>query len=415
MNHAENHCFEKYPFRIITLTPVHIGSGNTYDALEYINSSNSFKVNGENKKLIKRINFDKFFISLKEEDRNKILANVSDDSKYVLQEDFPNIPKEFHRYNLINECPTEKFTSLISEHIKTGDELYIPGSSIKGAIKTALFYNILPYDDIEDIENFFTYNKYKDRNFINNFLYNTFIDKYFSSRYEKNNPYGKNMAQRSILRFLHIADSSTGKNPRLYETVTIMAESKFNQPDGMKFYKNRGSIAKSYLETINQKQGFDSELIIDYDKDILNELNFSDKQKEILDIDFIKESIYKFSKDLINYELDFLKSYKKNHSISELNQIVNDLTDFYKKISKNSYNNRNNPILRIGAGSGLMATSIAMKIKNYDEINGTDIFAEVRDSFAKRYNYEFPKSRKVISNSENLPLSWVKLKFKEET
>ncbi|WP_298534914.1 type III-A CRISPR-associated RAMP protein Csm5 [uncultured Methanobrevibacter sp.] len=396
---------KKYPIRIKTLSPIFIGSGNTFDALEYYNSPNPINVNKKPKKQLKRINFDKFFLSLNDDEKDRILSNVSDDSRYILEQDFPKINSEFYRYTIINECPEskDKFKSVISEHIKTMDEVYIPGSSIKGAIKTALFYNIVPDRDIEKIQNILSFNKYNKRYKINNFKYNNFIDYYFSTK-------KGNSAQKNIMRFLHVSDSSTEKYPRLYEILTIMAESKFNQPNGIKLYRNNKNPSKSYFETIAPKRGLDTELVINYDKDILEELEFSNKQKQILDIDFIKNCIYTFSKDLINYEIDFFNKYDQYHKMNELNEIVNNLIDFYERISK--YNSKKNPLLRIGAGSGLMATSIAMKVKQYDRNNGTDIFDQIMGTFYKKYPYEFPKSRKILSNNENLPLSWVQLNFK---
>ena len=63
------------------------------------------------------------------------------------------------------------------------------------------------------------------------------------------------------------------------------------------------------------------------------------------------------------------------------------------------------PLLKIGAGSGLMATSIAMKLKEYDPTS----FDRVRNSFKRCYNFEFPKSRK--GTKQGKPFGWVKLEF----
>ena len=73
--------------------------------------------------------------------------------------------------------------------------------------------------------------------------------------------------------------------------------------------------------------------------------------------------------------------------------------DIYKK------NTVDAPLLKIGAGSGLMATSIAMKLKEYDPAS----FDRVRKSFRRSYDFEFPKSRKVTKQGK--PFGWVKLEF----
>lgn len=77
---------------------------------------------------------------------------------------------------------------------------------------------------------------------------------------------------------------------------------------------------------------------------------------------------------------------------------------FYENLNKK--NTVDAPLLKIGAGSGLMATSIAMKLKEYNPLS----FERVRKSFSGRnYEFEFPKSRKVTKQKK--PFGWVKLEF----
>lgn len=79
------------------------------------------------------------------------------------------------------------------------------------------------------------------------------------------------------------------------------------------------------------------------------------------------------------------------------------LSKFYETLNKK--NTVDAPLLKIGAGSGLMATSIAMKLKEHDPTS----FDRVRKSFKRRYEFEFPKSRKVTKQGK--PFGWVKLEF----
>ena len=79
------------------------------------------------------------------------------------------------------------------------------------------------------------------------------------------------------------------------------------------------------------------------------------------------------------------------------------LSKFYETLNKK--NTVDAPLLKIGAGSGLMATSIAMKLKEYDPTS----FDRVRKSFKRSYEFEFPKSRKVTKQGK--PFGWVKLEF----
>ena len=70
-------------------------------------------------------------------------------------------------------------------------------------------------------------------------------------------------------------------------------------------------------------------------------------------------------------------------------------------------NSLDSPVLKIGAGSGFLATTLALKIKDIDPM----LFDEIRQK-KRGYGYCFPKSRKITKNTHK-PLGWVQLSFKE--
>ena len=375
-----------YKCKIRTLSPVHIGSGKDYGPSEYVNAK--AKQKDKIVKTIKRIDFAKFYGDMAEDKQDRFLNNLSNPN-YKIEEDYPNISKEYTRYNSINKSSISKeshFAPEISEHIKTSDNIYIPGSSIKGAIRTAILYDMIENDDIEDIPRLIQ--RRGNRTIINKKDYNKFIDEFFVAR-------RGNSAQKNIMRFLQISDSSVRKNPTIHEVMAIMAQNRGGIPKGVGYYSRKGSVVKSYLETIDKNNIVNCEFTINYDEDLLRRNEIKDKGF-ILDINYIKKAIYKFSADLINYELEFADKYDVSY-----------LTNFYNSLTK--FNKEESPALRIGAGSGLMATSIAMKVKQYDDHEGTQIFDQIRETFRRQYPFEFPKSRKVTKTG--LPLSWVQLNF----
>ena len=379
-----------YKCKIKTISPVHIGSGKDYGPSEYVNAKAKQK-DGSIVKTIKRIDFAKFYGDLEGEKQDRFLSNLSN-PKYKIEQDYPNISKDYTRYNSINKSSINKESPHapdISEFIKTSDNLYIPGSSIKGAIRTAILYDLVEDEDIENIDDLIQ--RRGNRTVINNRDYNDFIDDFFAAS-------RGNSAQKNIMRFLQISDSTIYKPPTIHEVLAIMAKDRGGMPDGTQYYSRNGSVVKSYLETIDKSKILRSELTINYDDGILREIDIDDKGF-ILDIDYIKGAIYRFSADLIEYELDFADKYDVSY-----------LTKFYNTLSK--INKEESPVLRIGAGSGLMATSIAMKVKKYDDLEGTQIFDSIRSTFRRQYPFEFPKSRKVTKTG--LPLSWVQLNFEEK-
>lgn len=367
-----------YKCKLKTLSPVHIGSGKGYGPSEYVQAK--AKQKGEPVNIIKRVKFDKLYLDLPDDEKDKFLRNLSN-SNYKLEQDYSKIPKEYTRYNAINKS---KYSPKdIIEHIKTSDKLYIPGSSIKGAIRTAILYDLFDEDDLEDVRN--TIRRNQRGYFIDRRTYNEFVDYFFAAD-------GRcNKAQKNIMRFLQIPDTTTVKLPTIYEIVTIMAKQRGRMPDGTQFYGRKGKVARSFMETIDEGKILKSDFTINYDEEILYKNDLSDKIG-ILDMDYIKEAIYNFAKDLIQYELDFADEYDISY-----------LTKFYTKLNK--INSLESPVMRIGAGSGLMATSLGMKIKDYDPM----LFDEIRQTFRRSYDYEFPKSRKITKTE--LPLSWVQLNF----
>lgn len=368
-----------YSCKLKTLSPVHIGSGKNYGPSEYVQAK--AKQSGKIVKTIKRVDFAKFYKDLPDDKKDIFLMNLSN-SNYRLQQDYPKISKEYTRYNCINKASSEPQD--IIEHIKTSDKLYIPGSSIKGSIRTAIFYDFFDEEDLYDIKN--VIRRGNRGPFIDRRGYNDFVDSFFSA------PGRVNKAQKNIMRFIQIPDTTTTKLPAIYEILTVMAKQTGRMPDGTQYYSRRGNTVRSFMETIDEGKILKSDFTINYDEELLYKNNLSDKIG-ILDIDYLKEAIYKFSNDLIQYELDFADEYDISY-----------LTKFYKQLDKD--NTVDAPVLRIGAGSGFMATTLGMKIKDYDP----RLFDEIREStHGKTYDFEFPKSCKITKTG--FPLSWVQLNF----
>ena len=66
---------KKYKIDIKTLSPVHIGSGESYTAAEYV----SGKAKGKNGSIpiFKRINLSKYFLSLDDDKKDDLIINLS--------------------------------------------------------------------------------------------------------------------------------------------------------------------------------------------------------------------------------------------------------------------------------------------------------------------------------------------------
>ncbi|MCL2115331.1 MAG: type III-A CRISPR-associated RAMP protein Csm5 [Methanobrevibacter sp.] len=376
---------KSYECKIQTLTPVHIGSGNKYTSAEYVSPKLKTKKGGS-VQVVRRINFDKYYSGLSEDKTEEFLENLSD-FNFKLSDFDSNISHKYKRYNSINKTPN-KFPNEIIEHVRTMDELFIPGSSLKGAIKTAILYNLIDYSHMDDVENLLRSGRYGE--FIPPF--ENFTNSFFSSRG------GGQSAQYNISKFFQVFDSSTRKTADIHSIISIMG--KKDSYDGLEYYKRNNRVVESFLETIPINNTLKSKISINYDSNVYSSLNLKSKE-DLIDIDNIKNYIYNFSKDIIEYEREFLDKY--SYSNNDLKSANSKLSSHYKLLNK--HNTPETPILKLGAGSGFMAMTIGIKIKNLDK----NLFERIRKALrGKNYNYEFPKSRKIIKRN-SMPLGWVKL------
>lgn len=155
-----------YKFKIKPLTPVIINSGEDLDGYEYIIKSSPV---GSKKEVIS-FNFSKLFNLLPQPDQRKLMdlmeisplslaKEINNYSKYIIEN------PEVHRFSFY---ATEAFAEHVEKRInntsmkgvgelsiklfqRTISRPYIPGSSIKGAIRTAMIYKKKEEKSIRDI------------------------------------------------------------------------------------------------------------------------------------------------------------------------------------------------------------------------------------------------------------------------
>lgn len=353
--------------RIKILTPIHIGSGNTYGAHEYYTGKS------KGKEIFTRIDITKFYSLLEGPLKDKFLHHIST-PEFKLDQFKDKIDRKsvkkaiLYRGYLFSNPENIKE---VQEHIKTLNQVYIPGSSIKGSLRTALLYTHLTESDLKEISNILIASKRKNKKL------EEFINRFFATK-------NKDFAKYNITRFLQITDTTTFKSPAIYEIKILRAqENHYN-------YKN----FKLHLECIPRIKPFlHFEIRTEYN-DNFNILRLKDKIN-LIDIDTIKESLYKFSEDYIKHELDFASKYN-----------IESLRKEYKKLRKE--NSKKTPLMKIGQGSGFLGTTIALRFKNEDRRT----YELIRNiTKGKNYKHEFPKTRRLINGKK--PLGWVKVIFDE--
>lgn len=369
---------------IKVLSPVHIGSGEKYTASEYIKSKAKTK-KGNILNIIKRMDVSNYYMSLDDDRKDDFLRDLSNPN-FNLKDFDSKIPNTFMKYRAINKSKKEiSPTQDITEAIKTLNELYIPGSSIKGAIRSAVLYRHLDDRVIENISR----NVIRNNGRVDNRNYTRFLNEIFTSRK------APTPAQGDIMKFLQVSDSSTIKSPTIYDVATVMASFRHGHNEFYTRNKRTREPTLSFLETIARGNNLSFDMHNHYDYSVFKKLGLDDK-KNLIDFNNIKKSAFIFSRALINKELEFAEDYDISY-----------LSKFYSKLDK--LNTMDNPLLKIGAGSGFLATTVGLKIKKYDYA----LYEKIRDGTrGKTYDYEFPKSRK-ITQVGGMPLGWVQLSFGE--
>ena len=363
--------FGKYKVNLKAITPVFIANGKSYTHSEFL--SGRAKSGEKILDTISRYDLFDYYKELPEERTEEFIQKLSKQN-FNLQVFDNKIDKKHRRYMSINRSGNVHLSE-IQEAIKTMDELYIPGSSIKGSIRSVLMYNNI---DSSNIPNNIINNRR-----INSRAYNQMENNFFSAK-------KGNSAQTSIMKYLQISDTTTSKQPEIHDLVTIKATPTGNYEEHS---KHKGKTIHTYAETIGQGKKLSFTLNNEVHDDVLQRLGIPNK-KHLISLKNIKESIYNFSSDLLEHEIDFARKYRHN-----------DLLKNYKSIAK--FNDPDAPLLKIGSGSGFLATTLGLKIKKENNY----LYEQIRQSFRRSYQYEFPKSRKITAKGR--PLGWVKLDFEK--
>lgn len=361
---------------ISTITPVHVGSGAEYGRSEY------YIAKSKGKNVLVRTDINRLFMMLPDELKDEFVTQL-EDPQFNLQSFLKQVMSRLPQGGLGNirlyfSYLESKLPDNISEHIKTSHQAYIPGTSIKGSIKSALLYDMVDDQDLEKLKNLLR--KGRDgKAEIKKWASQNFVDGFLSSDPKK-------MPNTSIMRFLQVTDTTAINKMTIYSMNSVKA----NQ-NRWTWYRHSENFGKTFIEAIGKNQKMEFDLNLNQTDDLIRELKLEYKE-EYLTVNQVLECVYNFSSDLIEHEIDFAQKYR-----------IDFLEDFYTELS--SQNTKKSPLLDIGQGTGFLASTIGLKIKKYD----AELYDKVREATRRRtYSNEFPKTRKVILE-EMVPPGWVKV------
>lgn len=251
---------------------------------------------------------------------------------------------------------------------------YIPGTSIKGVIRTAILYCYLKKLKSENLTRFNQYIPIIEQFIQNRKNKKEFDEIIIQDVFQNFNIQGKSRSPNTDwLRMLHISDAYP---INLKESILIQANILKKENEGFKFKaENNNQNTSIWIECFEDGTIFEFEMV--WDKKILREFNAGNTYLP-KSLDEIFTCLSEWSNDIISFEKVFANG--------------NSLANWYDNSEFN---------FRLGFGSGMVSTTITLlldeslrkKIRNYAGLNRGEAIA--------------PKSRRVWNyNNKWIPFGW---------
>jgi len=384
---------------LTTLTPVHIGNGTTYNKnIDFIQSENKIGIIDE-KKVLNLIGTENInqWVSAIDKGGNEFIN--------LLKQRGWNNELEHISSRICELKNTKTKSTQLKEQYRTAiNGACIPGSSLKGAIKTCIFDYLTSDDDFinqRKIDDLKTWKDSKDFKTGNNIRKN---EKWSDSKTD-NKIFGKTANEKST-RFLKIGDIHFGNINTDIINIGILNKyyEKWDFKTGQQYYAE--SIPSG--ATANFQMKIDTILLV---KNIEKYPSLWDSKKtEPFNngVENLCEIINGSTISSLNFELATLENENIDESIK--NKIISELKNLAYIIENRS---ENEIIIRIGANSGWRFTTAAWVLKLEDKMNENQINSLRKTIQKKDYsNMElWPKTRKISTDGQLF--GFVKIKIHE--
>jgi CRISPR-associated protein Csm5 len=306
----------------------------------------------------------------------------------------------------ISQKWTDKSITNLRPMIRNGfGQLYIPGTSIKGAIRTAIAYYLIKHAEqyqvpqqqrISEIEQRLR-EKLQNRQLqqkpkeVSKFLFMERLFTDFHLIYQEQPVRGKvDSSNTDFMRAIHVTDSSpllstTLTNKRTKKTKTfnqsIIAEVIVSSHDQDWKAKYRSPIFAEIAYNVR------TEFTLTLDTEMLSWFRHHQGMTiPFTNLDELLKICCEFAQEQWDGEHDYW-NFIKNHSFKDINLNFDFLRDFYQT--------ENCPYdLRLGWGSGMNGTTIGWLLND-------DLRSEIRDVCGiSAPNFEAPKSRRSVKNKK---------------
>ena len=382
-------------YQLKTITPVHIGTGETLSQID------GFYDNGR----WHRINLDAVLAAVPESELNRLTIAMGE-RNFRWKGHLPT-NQPFARYTL--PCPEDPQETEIREAMKhPASRPMIPGSSIKGAIRTALLWGLTDDDNPEAQEAFkYSVNYLKEQ-------LGRKPNRSWAGQGIERRVLGKD-PNHDLMRAVQVSDTSPIPIEALEMgvawTVTLNRDGELVQK------RERNREYKTFVEQVRAEQPFDFSIKIDkslFGQREKRELGYSDQQERMICEKFA-DGCNLAAKWLADEEIEFYDYYR-----------LPELTNFYESLSNQIGNLPNGGfILPIGWGTGYRMKTVTELLTDTELLpeEDSDLMMKFRRHYrlgrsrsgGDYYDDEFPKTRRVLYDRQRpkSPLGWVQITPKE--
>ena len=365
-------------YQLKTITPVHIGTGETLSQID------GFYHNGQ----WNRIDVDAVLAMIDESELSRLTIAMG-------QRDF-----QWQRYRPMNQlstaytlpCPEAPGETEIREAFKdVFGQPMIPGSSIKGAIRTALLWDLIT-DHKEGAQNDLKKQLYQPSN------------KSWAGQPIEQRVLGKD-PNHDLMRVVQVSDTA----PIPINTLEMgVAWTVTLNRAGTLVPKRVGNREyKTFVEQICAEQRLDFSIKVDktlFGSREKAELGYSDQQEQVV-CEALADVCNFVAKGLVNDEAEFYDYYG-----------LPELANFYESILKQIEGLQGGGfVLPLGWGTGYRAKTVTELLTADDQ----DLMMKLRKHYrlgnsrsrTDYYDPEFPKTRRVLYDRQRpkSPLGWVRI------
>ena len=362
---------------IQTLSPVHIGSGRDLTInTEFV----KFQVDGYT--ILSVIDEEKTLRIIGEENIDNwinLIQRDGDLKEELLLKRKPNLkPDDIAKRNIYVFANDFSRNKTLKEQMHNGqNSAYIPGSSIKGAIRTAVVAELAIKNKLIAKKNL------KD------------LKNRFNGQLIEKELFGKD-PNSDVFRFLQVGDAYFGE----YETIAKKSEVINLQGNGWRFKEGSSSLIECIKPDIDNVF---FNMKINFELLVLNKV-----KSEFLSYKKLFSIINSHTKRLLREEIEFWEK-QNNIRFDAFEQYIQNLKDL-KKIADNC--NEKEAVLRIGFGSGwsFITGDWATDEEIMNDYDYSKFLSIVRH---KKYpdHIPFPKTRMIADDGELF--GFVKLKMEK--